>query len=123
MLVTTMVASLALGCSKKEDKSETNTEAATQAVESNVLRVGMECAYPPFNWTQVDDSNNAAKIQGGGYAGGYDVKIAQKIAEGLGKELVIVKTEWDGLSPALTSEKIDMIIAGMSATKERKASS
>ena len=31
MLVTTMVASLALGCSKKEDKSETNTEAATQA--------------------------------------------------------------------------------------------
>ena len=80
----------------------------------------MECAYPPFNWTQVDDSNNAAKIQGGGYAGGYDVKIAQKIAEGLGKELVIVKTEWDGLSPALTSEKIDMIIAGMSATKERK---
>lgn len=124
MLVTAMVASLALGCSKKEDKSETNTEAATQAAtqaaESDVLRVGMECAYPPFNWTQVDDSNNAAKIQGGGYAGGYDVKIAQKIAEGLGKELVIVKTEWDGLSPALTSEKIDMIIAGMSATKERK---
>lgn len=34
---------------------------------------------------------------GGGYADGYDVQIAKLIAEGLGKELVIVKTEWDGL--------------------------
>jgi putative lysine transport system substrate-binding protein len=47
------------------------------------------------------------------------VEIAKKIAEGLGKELVIVKTEWLGLVPALTSGKIDLIIAGMSPTEER----
>ena len=89
--------------------------------DENVFRVGMEAGYPPFNWTQNDDSNGAVKIEGGSeYAGGYDVEIAKKIAEGLGKELVIVKTEWDGLVPALTSGKIDAIIAGMSPTEERK---
>ena len=89
--------------------------------DENVFRVGMEAGYPPFNWTQNDDSNGAVKIEGSSeYAGGYDVEIAKKIAESLGKELVIVKTEWDGLVPALTSGKIDAIIAGMSPTEERK---
>ncbi len=47
-------------------------------------------------------------------------KWRKKMAEGLGKELVIVKLEWDGLVPALQSNKIDAIVAGMSPTKERK---
>lgn len=87
----------------------------------DVFRVGMEAGYAPFNWTQTDDSNGAVKINGGSeYAGGYDVEIAKKIADSLGKKLEIVKTEWDGLVPALTSGKIDAIIAGMSPTEERK---
>lgn len=87
----------------------------------NVFRVGMEAAYAPFNWTQLDDSNGAVKLEGASeYAGGYDVEIAKKLADGLGKELVIVKTEWDGLVPALVSGKIDAIIGGMSPTAERK---
>ena len=88
--------------------------------EDNTLRIGMECGYAPFNWTQQDDTNGAVAIEGGGYANGYDVQIAKKIAEGLGKELVIVKTEWDGLVPAVESGVIDGIIAGMSPTAERK---
>lgn len=90
------------------------------AKDDKVFRVGMECGYAPFNWTQMDDSNGGVKIEGTNeYAGGYDVEIAKKIAESLGKELVIVKTEWLGLVPALTSGKIDAIIAGMSPTAER----
>lgn len=95
--------------------------ASTSASEGNTFVVGLECGYAPFNWTQMDDSNGAVPIDGGSeYAGGYDVEIAKKIAEGLGKELVVVKTEWDGLVPALVSGKIDAIIAGMSPTEERK---
>ncbi|WP_332650183.1 transporter substrate-binding domain-containing protein [Lysinibacillus sp. 54212] len=91
--------------------------------ESNVLRVGMEAGYPPFNWTQMDDGNGAVKIDGAAeYAGGYDVEIAKKVAEGLGKELVIVKMEWNGLVPAVQSGVVDAIIAGMSPTDERKES-
>lgn len=90
------------------------------AKDDKILRVGMECGYAPFNWTQKNADNGGVKIEGSSeYAGGYDVEIAKKIAKGLGKELVIVKTEWLGLVPALTSGKIDLIIAGMSPTAER----
>ena len=97
-----------------------NDAAEQGAEESNELRIGMECGYAPFNWTQQDDTNGAVAIEGGGYANGYDVQIAKQVAEGLGKELVIVKTEWDGLVPAVQSGVIDGIIAGMSPTAERK---
>lgn len=104
--------------SESAEAEESETPAETEQQE---FRVGMECNYAPFNWTQTDDSNGALEISSGGFAGGYDVEIAKRIAEGLGKKLVIVKTEWDGLPPALTSGKIDAIIAGMSPTEERKA--
>ena len=108
-------------CGKSPAASTPETSGgASSAAETKQLRVGMECAYAPFNWTQSDDSNGAVPIEGGGYAGGYDVEIAKMIAEGLGRELVIVKTEWDGLEPALQSGIIDVIIAGMSPTAERK---
>ena len=84
------------------------------------LKVGMECNYAPYNWTQSEASDEAVAIAAGGYADGYDVRIAKIIAEELGMELEIVKTEWDGLAPALLSGKIDCIIAGMSPTAERK---
>jgi putative lysine transport system substrate-binding protein len=105
------------------------TDTATDKAEEDVakepvkeeFKVGMECGYAPFNWTQLDDSNGAVPIEGSNqFAGGYDVEIAKSIAEGLGKELVIVKTAWDGLVPALQSGVIDAIIAGMSPTEERK---
>lgn len=87
------------------------------------FRVGMECGYAPFNWAQVEQTEGSVPIDGNqGYADGYDVQIAKKIAEGLGRELVIVKIEWDGLIPALNSGMIDAVIAGMSPTEERKLS-
>ena len=89
--------------------------------EANTFKVGMEAGYAPYNWTQLTGANGGVKIAGSSeYAGGYDVEIAKRIADGLGKELVIVKTEWDGLVPALVSGKVDAIIAGMSPTAERK---
>lgn len=119
-LLLSIVASLSammllVGCGSK-----TNSE-NTDSTDSKTFKVGLEAGYAPFNWTQMDDANGAVKIDGSKeYAGGYDVEIAKKIADGLGKELVIVKTEWDGLVPALISGKIDAIIAGMSPTAERK---
>lgn len=115
MTIALSVVMMLAGCTtNKSDGAKTETE-------DNTFKVGLEAGYAPFNWTQIDDSKGEVKIDGGAeYAGGYDVEIAKKIAEGLGKKLVIVKTEWDGLTPALTSGKIDAIIAGMSPTAERK---
>ena len=88
--------------------------------DTDTLKVGMECSYAPFNWIQPTSKNQAEKISGGWYACGYDVYMAKEIAKKLGKKLEVVKIDWDGLLPALTSGKIDAIIAGMSATEERK---
>lgn len=106
---------LLAGCGASNSGSKGSSE------EKETFTVGLEAGYPPLNWTQMGDANGGVKIDGNAeYAGGYDVEIAKKVADGLGKELVIVKTEWDGLVPALTSGKIDAILAGMSPTKERK---
>lgn len=84
--------------------------------------IGMEANYAPFNWSQSTDENGAYPIENskGEYANGYDLQIAKKIADSLGKKLVVVKMEWDGLAPAVMSGKVDAIIAGMSPTEERK---
>ncbi|MHC1787621.1 MAG: transporter substrate-binding domain-containing protein [Christensenellales bacterium] len=94
--------------------------ALTIGAAAETLKVGMECNYAPFNWTQTEVSDDAVALKAGGYADGYDVQIARIIAKELGMELEIVKTEWDGLPLALQSGKIDAIIAGMSPTAERK---
>ena len=86
----------------------------------DVLRVAMDCAYAPYNWTQADDSNGAVPISGtNDYAYGYDVMMAKLIAESMGKELEIVKLDWDSLVPAVMSGDVDLVIAGQSITAER----
>jgi putative lysine transport system substrate-binding protein len=109
-----LISAVGCGSSGSADKDQTPEP-------SKEFKVGMECGYPPFNWTQADDSNGAVPIAGSNsFAGGYDVEIAKMLAEGMGKDLVIVKTAWDGLVPAVQSGTIDAIIAGMSPTAERK---
>ena len=91
--------------------------------KDHILTVGMECAYAPYNWTQMDDSNGAVPIVNnpGTYANGYDVMIAKMIAEHYGWELEIMALEWDGLHPALNAGTIDVAIAGQSMTADRMA--
>lgn len=87
------------------------------------LVVGLECAYIPFNFTQMTDANGAVKISNAeGYANGYDILIAKRIADALGKELVITKLEWDSLVPGVKAGTLDLVIAGMSPTAERRES-
>ena len=106
------------------------TEFAVSAEEpenpTGTLRVGMECAYEPYNWTAISGASfGAVPISGEGkdglYANGYDVQIAKYVAARLGMNLEIYSIEWDSLLPALESGAIDAIAAGMSPTAERAA--
>jgi len=96
-------------------------ENAIPGTEDGVLTVGMECAYAPYNWTQMDDSNGAVEIVNdpGKYAMGYDVMIAKKICEAYGWKLEVMAIGWDGLIPALNAGQIDAVIAGQSMTETR----
>ncbi|MEE1036612.1 MAG: transporter substrate-binding domain-containing protein, partial [Oscillospiraceae bacterium] len=101
--------------------AETAAAAIATGVEDGVLTVGMECAYAPYNWTQMDDSNGAVPIANnpGTYANGYDVMIAKKICEANGWELEVMAIGWDGLVPALNAGQLDAVIAGQSMTETR----
>ncbi len=90
------------------------------AASSNTLRVAMECGYAPYNWTQTTADNGAVQISGSkDYAYGYDVMMAKYIASYLGKDLEIVKLDWDSLVPAVQSGTVDCVIAGQSITSDR----
>ena len=97
--------------------------AAVQGVEDGVLTVAMECAYPPSNWTQIDDSNGAVAVDNasGSYANGYDVMMSQIICNLYGWELKVVSSAWDSLVPGVQSSTYDAVIAGQSMTADRMA--
>ena len=96
------------------------TSAATSSLSDGVLTVAMECAYAPYNWTQPDNSNGASPIKDSpDFAYGYDVMMAQRIAQALNVQLEIVKLDWDSLVPAVQSGTVDCVIAGQSITSDR----
>ena len=111
LLIVLLTASLFSGCGTKQAASD-----------KKVLRVGMECEFPPHNWVQLKESEFTVKMPDGTFADGYDVQIAKKIADTLGYELQVVKVDWDGLLPSMTSNKIDLIIAGMTDNEDRRMS-
>ena len=94
------------------------------ATTTGTLKIGMECAYEPYNWTDTEGTSLgtvpiSSEGQSGLYANGYDVQIAQYVANRLGLKLEIYAMEWDSLIPAVNSGAIDAIVAGMSPTAER----
>jgi len=99
--------------------SETPTET------KGTLKVGMECASEPFNWTDVDGASFGSEIIAAGEGvgqpcNGLDVQVARYVANKLGYELEIHALEWDSLLPAVDSGAIDCVIGNMSPREDRK---
>lgn len=72
------------------------------------LRVGLEAGYMPFE--MADKKGDFI---------GFDVDMAKEMAKAMGVKLVIVNTAWDGIIPALLTDKFDIIMSGMTITQER----
>jgi polar amino acid transport system substrate-binding protein len=77
----------------------------------DVLRVGMELAYPPFEMS--DAAGNPA---------GVSVDLARALGDRLRKRIEIVNMPFDGLIPALKTGGIDLVLSSMTATEERSRS-
>jgi polar amino acid transport system substrate-binding protein len=75
------------------------------------LVVGMELAYPPFEMRNASNQPD-----------GISVRMAEGLAEYLGRPLRIEDVQWDGIIPALKSGNIDLIISSMTRTEERAQS-
>ncbi len=78
--------------------------------KSTTLVVGTSADYEPFEYIAED----------GNYAG-FDVELMQEIAKRLDMDIAWQDIAFDGLIDSLQSQKIDVIIAAMSATPEREA--
>lgn len=131
LLTVTMCAACFTGCGSDTTtgssvgSTSASTSGSGSGSEGGVLRVGMECAYPPFNWTQsseeVSNGDKAVPIYGtSDYAYGYDVMVAQKLADELGMTLEIHKVDWSSIVLGMNSGDYDVIIAGMGYTQERE---
>ncbi|MFO7578553.1 MAG: transporter substrate-binding domain-containing protein [Pelovirga sp.] len=82
-----------------------------EILQRGVLRVGMEPGYMPFEMT-----NQRGEIIG------FDVDVARRMANAMGVKLELVSTAWDGIIPALLTDKFDIIMSGMTLTQERNLS-
>lgn len=80
----------------------------TPVAQAETLRVGMECTYAPFNFTDAD-----------GKLMGYDVDVARGVGGLIGADLEFVCQKWDGMIPALLANKFDIVVASMSITDKR----
>lgn len=79
--------------------------------KDNTLTMGTNATFPPYEY--VDDDGNII---------GIDAEIAAAIAEKLGMELEIKDMEFDSLITACAGGSVDMVLAGMTVTDERKES-
>lgn len=93
------------------DKKETKDLLETIQEKGKVV-VGMSADYAPYEFHYIDES-------GKDVIGGFDVDIANEIADALGVELVIQEMDFDALVAALPAGKVDLVISGMNPTEER----
>ncbi|MEI0540051.1 basic amino acid ABC transporter substrate-binding protein [Brachyspira pulli] len=94
VIALSIVLAVFVGCQKKEEK--------------NKIYVGTNAEFEPFEYRDGD------KIIG------FDIDLINEISKIMGFQFEIVDMQFDGLLPALEAKKIDIIIAGMTATEERK---
>lgn len=87
-----------------------------------VLRIGVECDYPPNNWEEKRSSDYNVPLSNneGSYAEGYDVQIAKLVAADMGVKMIVRKVAWNDLISSLKNGEIDAIFSGMLDTEERR---
>lgn len=97
----------ACGTSKKE--SDTTT--GSKGEDKKVLIMGTSADYPPFEY--IDTTKGEEII-------GFDVDLAKSLADKLGYELQIKDIDFSGLIPAIETGQVDLVVASMTPTEERK---
>jgi len=120
LIALAVVMALALGaCQSTPAATGTTAPAAAttapaadtlKTIKDGTLMVGMEVGYPPMEYLDADGTTYI----------GFDVEMAQAIADKLGLELEIVDTAWDGIFASLDSNRYDLIISSVSITPDRQ---
>lgn len=101
------------GCGTSNDKNSASKTDLLEKIQKNgKLVVGMSADYAPYEFHYIDEN-------GKDVIGGFDVDIANEIANKIGVDLVIQEMDFDALVSALPAGKVDLVISGMNPTEER----
>lgn len=92
VIILSLMVIFTISCSKKEE----------------VVYVGTNAEFQPFEYLE------------NGEIVGFDIDLINEVAKIIGVKIEIKNIAFDGLIPALQAKKIDLIIAGMTATDERR---
>ncbi len=118
LLITVMVVVLsACGQNKNTNAGGTGNTAedganASPTTETAKLVLGTSADYAPFEFHKTIDGKDTIV--------GFDIEVAKEIAKDMGAELEIQDMDFDGLLMALSTDKVDMVISGLTPTEERK---
>jgi len=96
------------GTAQAADQALWEKSTLNQILKRGELRVGLEVGYIPF---EMRDKR--------GEIIGFDVDLAKLMARYMGVKVTFVNTQWDGIIPALLTDKFDILMSGMTITPER----
>jgi polar amino acid transport system substrate-binding protein len=97
-----------VGCSS----SDSSLSQLEQIKEKGTLVIATSADYPPYEFHKEIDGEDTIV--------GFDIKIAEAIAEEIGVELEIKDMKFEGLLASLSTGNVDMVVAGMTPDEERK---
>ncbi|WAA09023.1 basic amino acid ABC transporter substrate-binding protein [Fervidibacillus albus] len=109
LFIVFLIVGVLTACGSGDQTSESDNESGGDSEERTILKMATSADFPPF-----ESYNEEGEFVG------FDIDLAQAIAEELGYELEIQDMSFDGLIGALQSNRVDIVLAGMSATEERK---
>ena len=119
MIIVTAVLAVSLlsGCAQNNEPAAANApeqaqsrDLLAQIQEKGEIVVAMEGTWAP--WTYHDENDNLV---------GFDVEVAQAIANKLGVTAAFAEGEWDGLLAGLDAGRYDLMVNGVDITEERSA--
>ena len=111
-LTALMAMSAIAGCGQQENAATSENTATPTQNTKGTLRMATSADYPPYEFR--DTASGKDEIIG------FDVDIANYIAKELGYKLEVSDTDFNGLIPALQTKRVDLVMAGMTPTEERK---
>ena len=104
MLAGIMAACMLAGCG-----SSGGSNAEGGFLKEGTLMVGTEIGYPPMEYFDEDGSTPI----------GFDMELAQALADDMGVKLELVDTAWDGIFAGVDTDKYDVILSCVSFTPDR----
>ncbi len=102
------ISAFVLLCGFSSCAKKTSDDLLSQIKAKGELTIATEGTWAP--WTFHDESDRLV---------GFDIEVAQKIAEKLGVKANFVEVEWDGIFAGIDSKRYDLTANGVEITEER----